>query len=149
MPLSEEELRMLEQMERALSEEDPKFASTLRGTAFRRAARRRMIIAGCVFAAGVAMLLGGAITQLPALGIAGFVVMLGSSIIGLSVLRGKAGTPAAAEGAPEPQEHPGSGFTVHPGGKQKSRGKQQKGPKPGLRERMEERWRRRQQHRGF
>ena len=32
MPLSEEELRLLEQMERALVEEDPKFASTLRGT---------------------------------------------------------------------------------------------------------------------
>ena len=35
MPLSEEELRLLEQMERALVEEDPKFASTLRGTAMR------------------------------------------------------------------------------------------------------------------
>ena len=32
MPLSEEELRLLEQMERALVEEDPKLASTLRGT---------------------------------------------------------------------------------------------------------------------
>jgi hypothetical protein len=30
VPLSEEELRLLEQMERALVEEDPKFASTLR-----------------------------------------------------------------------------------------------------------------------
>ena len=35
MPLSEEELRLLEQMERALVEEDPKFASTLRGTTLR------------------------------------------------------------------------------------------------------------------
>jgi hypothetical protein len=33
VPLSEEELRLLEQMERALVEEDPKFASTLRGDA--------------------------------------------------------------------------------------------------------------------
>jgi len=32
VPLSEEELRLLEQMERALVEEDPKFASTLRGS---------------------------------------------------------------------------------------------------------------------
>ena len=46
MPLSEEELRLLEQMERALVEEDPKLASTLRGTAFRRTARRRAILAG-------------------------------------------------------------------------------------------------------
>ena len=43
MPLSEEELRLLEQMERALVEEDPKFASTLRGTSLRRSARRRAI----------------------------------------------------------------------------------------------------------
>ena len=43
VPLSEEELRLLEQMERALSEEDPKFASTLRGTTLRQAARRRAI----------------------------------------------------------------------------------------------------------
>ena len=40
MPLSEEELRLLEQMERALIEEDQKFASTLRGTTLRNAARR-------------------------------------------------------------------------------------------------------------
>ena len=57
MPLSEEELRLLEQMERALVEEDPKFASTLRGTTFRRAARRRAIMAGVVFAVGIAVLM--------------------------------------------------------------------------------------------
>ena len=50
MPLSEEELRLLEQMERALVQEDPKFASTLRGTSFRRAARRKAILAAIVFA---------------------------------------------------------------------------------------------------
>ncbi len=50
VPLSEEELKLLEQMERALVEEDPKFASTLRGTAFRHSARRRAIVAGFVFA---------------------------------------------------------------------------------------------------
>ena len=40
VPLSEEELRALEQMERALVQEDPKLASTLRGTNLRRAAQR-------------------------------------------------------------------------------------------------------------
>ena len=48
VPLSEEELRLLEQMERALVEEDPKFASTLRGTSLRSMARRRAILAGVV-----------------------------------------------------------------------------------------------------
>src|SRR5215208_2977607 len=46
VPLSEEELRALERMERALVQEDPKLASTLRGTSLRRAARRRAILAG-------------------------------------------------------------------------------------------------------
>ena len=41
MPLSEEELRLLEQMERALVAEDPKLASTLRGTKVRQHQRRR------------------------------------------------------------------------------------------------------------
>ena len=74
MPLSEEELRLLEQMERALVEEDPKFASTLRGTSLRRSARRRAILAGVVFLVGVTILMTGAITQMPIVGIAGFVV---------------------------------------------------------------------------
>ena len=55
MELSEEELRMLEQMERALVEEDPKLASTLRGTSFQRAARRRMVVGGVVLVAGIGL----------------------------------------------------------------------------------------------
>ena len=49
MPLSEEELRLLEQMERALVQEDPKFASTLRGTTLQRTVRRRAVVAGLCF----------------------------------------------------------------------------------------------------
>ena len=43
MPLSEEELRLLEQMERALVADDPKLASTMRGTTLRASARRRAL----------------------------------------------------------------------------------------------------------
>ena len=43
VPLSEEELRLLEQMERALVAEDPKLASTLRGTKVRQHQRRAII----------------------------------------------------------------------------------------------------------
>ncbi len=64
MPLSEEELRLLEQMERALVEEDPKLASTLRGTAFRRAARRRADLAGACFVLGVVVLMTGAVASI-------------------------------------------------------------------------------------
>ena len=103
VPLSEEELRLLEQMERALVEEDPKFASTLRGTAFRRSARRRAIFAGVCFAVGVAVLMTGAVARITALGIAGFVVMLVSATVALAAMRGQHGS-AAADPARQPPQ---------------------------------------------
>ena len=84
MPLSEEELRALEQMERALVQEDPKLASTLRGTNLRRSARRRAILAGTCFVAGVTLLMAGAIARQTIVGILGFVVMLVSATIALA-----------------------------------------------------------------
>ena len=88
MPLSEEELRLLEQMERALVAEDPKLASTLRGTTLRATARRRALLAGVVFVVGVVVLMTGAVMKLTVVGIIGFVVMLGSSYIALTSWRG-------------------------------------------------------------
>ena len=141
MPLSEEELRLLEQMERALVEEDPKFASTLRGTSFRRAARRKAVLAGVVFAVGVTVLMTGAIMEVIPLGILGFVIMLASATYGLAVLRGHA--PSAAPAKTE-HEHGSHGFSVIDGGRAG------KGSRPrrtrsshSFMERMDERWRRR------
>ncbi len=62
MPLSEEELRLLEQMEQALAQEDPKFVSTLRGSSLERVARMRTIAAAVVFVTGVVMLMSGAVS---------------------------------------------------------------------------------------
>ena len=62
MPLSEEELRLLEQMERALAAEDPKFVSALQGRTLRRVVRMRAIGAGVVFLCGIALLMGGAMS---------------------------------------------------------------------------------------
>ena len=95
MPLSEEELRLLEQMERALVAEDPKFASTLRGT---RSASTpaAAIIAGVVFVVGVTVLMSGAVLQSSRSASLGFVVMLASATYGLAVLRGQQAPPAAA-----------------------------------------------------
>ena len=53
MPLSEEELRLLEQMERALVADDPKLASTMRGTTLRASARRRALLAALVSSSSV------------------------------------------------------------------------------------------------
>jgi len=97
LPLSEEELRLLEQMERALSAEDPKFASALQGSSLRRAQRRRAIVAGVVLVGGVALLMTGVVCGLPIVGILGFLVMLGATSVGLSAIRGR---PAAAMARP-------------------------------------------------
>src|SRR3954468_17698173 len=119
VPLSEEELRLLEQMERALVEEDPKFASTLRGTSFRRSARRRAIVSGIVFVLGIGMLMAGVMSSDQrlgfAIGIAGFVVMLGSATVALSAIRGQ----QQASAVPDPRTamHPSRGFTVIDGGR--------------------------------
>jgi hypothetical protein len=91
VPLSEEELRALEQMERALVQEDPKLASTLRGTSLRRAAQRRAVLAGVCFLGGVAVLMFGAISRTTLLGLLGFVIMLVSATVALSALRGTSG----------------------------------------------------------
>ncbi|MDH2416713.1 DUF3040 domain-containing protein [Nocardioides sp. CER19] len=132
MPLSEEELRLLEQMERALLQEDPKFASTLRGTSFRRAARRRAVLAGVVFVVGIALLMTGVITQLPVVGIIGFVIMLGSATVGLAALRSKPVVHTSLS-------HPSHGFTVFDGGR-RARNRRSHAS---FMDRMEQRWQRR------
>ena len=146
MPLSEEELRLLEQMERALVEEDPKFASTLRGTSLRRSARRRAALAGVVFVIGVCILMTGAILPEPVVGIAGFVVMLGSATVALTAIRGQQSVAADPRGA---TSHPSRGFAVIDGGRsgkvRRPRSRQSSGS---FMERMEERWRRRRDQRG-
>jgi len=150
VPLSEEELRLLEQMERALVEEDPKFASTLRGTTLRQSARRKAILAGVVFVGGVVLLMTGAIAEVPVVGILGFVIMLVSATVGLTVLRGQRGVPAGEPARPTGSTSRG-GFTVIEGGRT-SRPRRQRGgsSKQGsFMERMEERWRRRREDNGF
>ena len=77
MPPSEHKQRLLEQMERALHAEDPKFASALQGADLRALFRRRAALAVAGFVIGLCMLVAGAVLPLIALGIAGCVVMLG------------------------------------------------------------------------
>lgn len=88
MPLSEEELRLLEQMERALAAEDPKFVSALQGRTLRKVARMRTLGAGVVFLGGIALLMGGSMAEMIWLGIIGFLVMLASALVGVAAWRG-------------------------------------------------------------
>lgn len=147
MPLSEEELRALEQMERALTEEDPKFVSTLRGTTARRSARRRAILAGVVFVVGIALLMAGVTTKLWAVGVVGFVIMLGSATLGLNAVR--QGGPAEPSA---PRQTSRGGFSVVDGGRSSRPRRPQRGPRGSsgsFMERVEERWRRRRESGGF
>jgi Protein of unknown function (DUF3040) len=84
VPLSEHEQRLLEQMERALYAEDPKFATALEGTGLRARARRTVYAASAGFVLGVALLMGGVVTKLWWVGVAGFVVMLGCSLLAVT-----------------------------------------------------------------
>jgi DUF3040 family protein len=78
VPLSEHEQRLFEQIERSLAE-DPKFASAVRASDPRLHARRRLLIAAIVIVAGLALVVYGTVSKTPLLGVAGFVVMLGSA----------------------------------------------------------------------
>jgi hypothetical protein len=152
VPLSEEELRLLEQMERALVAEDPKLASTMRGTTLRATARRRALLAGGVFLVGVAVLMTGAVLRQTVVGIIGFVVMLASAYVALSAWRGQNQAPeptAATE--QQPGGHPS--FSVIDGGgrgrKRSSRHNRPAAPRQSMMERFEERWRRRRDQNGY
>lgn len=148
MPLSEEELRLLEQMERALVEEDPKLASTLRGTTMQRVARRRAIIAAVVFVIGMALLTTGVLASQPVVGIVGFVVMLSAATIGVTALR----NPAMLQQPMRETRH--DGFGVVDGGRShrpKARGLRRprsSNSSGSFMDRMEERWRHRREQ-GF
>ena len=122
MPLSEHEQRLLEQMEKALYAEDPKFATSLRSAPGARAARGRAALGVLGILAGLGLLLAGVGTTIIALGVLGFVVMLVGSVIVYSAF----GT-RPAEDVASPENPPSQGSAKA----------------PGFMDRMEDRWRRR------
>jgi hypothetical protein len=77
VPLSEHEQRLLDQIERALYADDPKFASTVRATDLHTHYRKRIIKAAAGFIVGVALLPVGLALHLYPLSILGFLIMLG------------------------------------------------------------------------
>jgi DUF3040 family protein len=104
MPLSEHEQRLLDQIERALYAEDPKFASSVRGARLRRPSRRRRVQGIALFVLGVALLVLGVILPLkpggiPVVSLLGFLVMFFGALLTLSAMRkGGEGEEGAAEG---------------------------------------------------
>ncbi|HVW80903.1 MAG TPA: DUF3040 domain-containing protein [Mycobacteriales bacterium] len=84
MPLSDHEQRLLEQIEQALYDEDPKFARLYQTSDVRTHYRRRLIRAAVGVVFGLAMLLAAVIVPLIPLGVAGFLVMLASASYGIA-----------------------------------------------------------------
>jgi Protein of unknown function (DUF3040) len=134
MPLSEHEQRMLEQIEKALYAEDPKFAHSVRARDPRVHYRRRMILAVIGFLLGVGLLVAGVIIKYIPMGVAGFLVMLTCAMWALTSWRHMTGL--------GPQRSPAATR------KSRSRGRSRSRSQPtdqGFMERLEERWRRRQE----
>lgn len=130
MPLSEHEQKLLEQIERALVDDDPKFASQVRTGDRRQKARRKLQLGALLVVVGLAMLVFGVVIPSTVLGVLGFVVMLGGAALG--VLNYQAATGAVEASAPaNGGAQPASG-----------RGKAKARSQP-LKDRLEERFRRR------
>jgi hypothetical protein len=87
VPLSENEQRLLEQMERALYAEDPKFASAMRGAARRPGTGRRLLFGAVGIVVGLVLLVVGVAQQQVVLGVLGFVFMLAGTVYAVSAQR--------------------------------------------------------------
>jgi hypothetical protein len=137
VPLSEHEQRLLEQMERALYAEDPKFVSALRGSTLRVRYRRRALLAIVGFVGGVVLLMTGLITQVLAVSIVGFVVMLSTAFLGITAWRGING----------PADLSVVGGPGRPAAR--SRAARPRAPRRSFMQRMEQRWDRRREQGGL
>lgn len=82
MALSDHEQKLLAQMEAALANEDPKLASTLRTPSLRLRTPKHVVLALGAVILGISGLVAGVATQLPPLGILGFVAI----VTGLSIV---------------------------------------------------------------
>jgi VIT1/CCC1 family predicted Fe2+/Mn2+ transporter len=132
MPLSEHEQRLLDQMERALYAEDPKFATSLRSANGVRASRGRAALGVLGVLVGLGLILAGVTTTVIALGVGGFALMLIGAVIAYSAFR----IPSAAAVEKEP-------------GTEAPAARQQAPKSSGFMDRLEDRWRKRNEEGGL
>ncbi len=117
MPLSEQEQRLLEEMERSLYHNDADFVATVGKRGGRR--NYRTVALGIVAAIlGIAVVVAGVALRLPILGVVGFVVMFVGVLLAISAPRR--------------------------GGEEAPVGASSSARKPGFMDRLNERWDRRQ-----
>ena len=127
MPLSEYEQRVLEQMERQLTSDDPRLANTLQSRGGRRGIGRWLLV-GVGFIGGLLLLVAGAAMSQLWLGVIGFLLMFG----------------AVAYAFAGPQASGPAGVVRNDGSvAPRNRGAKKPAPRPGFMARLEERWDRR------
>lgn len=98
MPLSDHEQELLAQMERALASEDPRFASAFRNPKTRRGVPKNTGLAIAIVLTGIAILIAGVATSIPALGIVGFVAIVAGITMVVSAPRKNAGVAGNLKG---------------------------------------------------
>ncbi|WP_423923978.1 DUF3040 domain-containing protein [Frigoribacterium sp. 2-23] len=129
MPLSEQEQRLLDEMERSLYNNDSDFVATV-GTR-RGRPNYTLIVLGVLGAlVGIAVIVAGVIFRQPLIGVAGFVLMLAGALFAIAPPQRRGSTHIPA--APSPRSS-----TSRPTGVGKAHG-------GGLMDRLNERWDRRQ-----
>lgn len=128
MPLSDREQQLLEQMERALIEEDPKFATSMRGGPGQARNRRRVAIGIGGVLVGLAVILLGVTIQQVVVGALGFAVMVSAVVYAMT-------EKSAAKGKANLQVVPDQG-----GASKAPKPSHKKGSTSSFMQRMEERW---------
>ena len=158
MPLSEHEQRQLEQIEQSLYADYPKLAQAVRAKDPRIHYKRRVVQAAIGFLLGVGLLLAGVVSKVIFIGVGGFVVMLACAMWALTSWRhmggaatGRAATGGTATGRAATGRAP-TGRTASPGrapaaprGRKPRKDRRGRSGRTGFMERLEERWRRRQE----
>jgi hypothetical protein len=142
VPLSEHEQRQLEQIEQALYREDRRLARLVRSSDPRVHYRRRVAEALVGLILGAAMIAAGIVLGVIGLAVAGFVVMLLCGIWSLNSWRQMATVTLTAVGSPG---SPGG----QPGKRRSRRSRRRRAAQGGFGERIDERWRRRQEGGGY
>ena len=146
MPLSEHEQRQLEQIEQALYSDYPKLAQSVRAQDPRVHYKRRVVEAAIGFLLGVGMLLAGVISKIIPVGVGGFLVMLACAMWALTSWRHMGGIVSGRGlGVARPAGARPPGASREGRGRRRGRRRGREKPKLSFMERLEERWRRRQE----
>lgn len=129
MPLSDEEARLLQQLEQSLAQEDPDFASTLRGSKVQARHRKIAVMGAIGTLAGLGIVFIAAVQAMTLIGVLGFALMVVGAYFFVTAWRGGFGSIDISM----------------PSGPSRPSG----GAKASFVDRMEQRWQRRRDNEGF